>query len=246
MENALLPISAVIAAGGRGSRLAPLTDFLPKPLLHVGGRPILDWLIDHLIQQGIDDITLTVGYRADQIMNHVGQGLERGLCFRYICEDKPMGDVGVLGTTTDWQHDYILLINADLFTNVNIQTLYQELVLHDADMVLATFQYSVRIPWGILDVIGNEVHYIREKPELLFQANAGIYLFKRALLSLIPANEPFNAWSLVSRTIQAGFKTISIPIDGYWYDIGNVAEYKRVNALVASQEHLAEQLHLAS
>ncbi len=240
-----LPVSAVVAAGGRGSRLSPLTDSTPKPLLEVGGRPVIDWLLDHLVGQGIRDITVTVGYRAEQIMEHLGDGRDRGLRLRYLREEVPMGDAGVLGRPLQWNHDHLLLINADLYTDVNVRTLYADLLANEADMAVSSFRHEVSIPWGILDVEEARVRSICEKPRLVFQANAGIYLFRRSLLSLIPLNAPYKAWNLVSDAVQAGSKIVSVPMDGYWYDIGSLAEYEKVNALVAQQERMPDRMSAA-
>lgn len=231
--RSVLPIDAVIMAGGKGVRLRPLTDNTPKPLLKVGDKPIIEYNIDLLGRYGIQNITITLKYLGQQIVDTYGNGHDRGLQIDYIWEDEPLGTIGAISLVESFTHDTILVMNSDLLTNINVEELYEKFVETDASMTVATVPYKVSVPYGILEYEGDRVSSLREKPTYIYQANAGIYLIKKSALALIPRSQHFNATDLMSALIQQG-KTVSyFPILGYWLDIGKHEDFQKAQSDVA-------------
>lgn len=225
-----LPIDAVLMAGGKGERLRPLTLDTPKPLLKVDGKPIIDYNIENLEHYGISNISITVNYLADQIEKHFEE-LGRISNSSYACvrEDKFLGTMGAVRFVESWNNDTVLLMNSDLFTNINIEAFYMEFIKSGADMCIAGVPYNVSIPYGIFEFDENEnVIGMKEKPSYYYYANAGIYLFKREIIKYIPENIMFHATDMIQLLIQEGKKVTKFPIAGYWIDIGKPEDFKKV------------------
>ena len=219
-----LPIDAVLMAGGKGERLRPLTEKTPKPLLHVGGKAIIDHNIDRLISYGISHISVTVNYLKEQIEDHFAE--PRGeVKVNTVREPKYLGTIGSIRFVDTFYNDTILVMNSDLFTNIDYEDFYLHFKEHDAEMSVAAVPYNVSIPYGILDLNGRNIHGIIEKPQYTYYANAGIYLIKRRALDEIPADTFFNATDLVEKLIEKNKKVVRYPLAGYWIDIGNPDEY---------------------
>jgi dTDP-glucose pyrophosphorylase len=214
----LLPVDAVIMAGGTGSRLLPLTKTTPKPLLQVGGKPILAHNLDRLRSFGISRINITVNYLGDQIIRFAQEYDVRIQC---VTEPLPLGTVGALTLVEKWESNSILLINSDLLTNLDYEDFFFEFERTNADMIVAAIPYPLKVPYAILETHGNSIVALKEKPEYTFQANTGIYLLKRDILSLIPKNTFFDATDLMSKLIEAKMKLVYYPMTRYWLDIGN-------------------------
>lgn len=227
-----LPLDAVLMAGGKGERLRPLTLTTPKPLLKVGDKPIIDYNIDNLIHYGIDHINVTVNYLAEQIEAHFSNE-KQGIKIRCIREgEKFLGTVGGVQYISDWHNDVILLMNSDLFTNINLEDFYLHFLKHNADMSVAALPYNVNIPYGILDIENTRnVVGIREKPSYYYYASAGIYLLKKELLDFIPKNKYYDATDFLMDLIKAKRKVIRFPISGYWIDIGKPADFQKVQEI---------------
>lgn len=231
-----LPIDAVLMAGGKGERLRPLTLNIPKPLLKVGGKAIIDYNIDNLMHCGIDNINVTVNYLAEQIEEHFSTEKD-GIQIKCIREgEKFLGTIGGVQYIHDWHNDVILLMNSDLFTNINLEEFYLHFLKNGADMSVAAMPYNVNIPYGILDIENKrDIIGIKEKPSYYYYANAGIYLFKRSLLDLIPHNTFYDATDFLTDLIARQYKVIRFPISGYWIDIGKPADFQKVQEIA---EHL--------
>ncbi len=223
-----IPADVIIMAGGRGQRLMPLTAKVPKPMLHVGDKPILEHNIDRLIKFGIKNIYLSVNYLADNIMDYFGDGNTRDVSIKYIHEDKPLGTLGSVKLAESLEHDYLLVMNSDILTNIDYANFFQTFIRSDADMAVATTSYQVEVPYGVLEVDGdNKVNSLKEKPRYTYYSNAGIYLVKKELLTMVPDNEFFNVTDLMDALIRTGKKLISYPILGYWLDIGKHEDYEK-------------------
>jgi dTDP-glucose pyrophosphorylase len=223
-----IPVDAVLMAGGKGERLSPLTLNTPKPLLKVANKPIIDYNIENLIHYGIENINITVNYLAEQLEKHFEKpyNSQQIKCFR---ETEFLGTIGSLNIINDWKNDTILLMNSDLFTNINLESFYLHFKRYDADMSVAAMPYNVNIPYGIFEIENTrEIKAIKEKPNYHYYANAGIYLFKRELLSLIPQDHFYNATDFMENLIKLKKKVIRFPIAGYWIDIGNPEDFKNV------------------
>lgn len=227
-----LPIDAVLMAGGKGERLRPLTEKTPKPLLPVGGKAIIDHNVEKLITYGVKHINVTVNYLAEQIEKHFAdpRGDVQVECFR---EPKFLGTIGSIKYVKEFYNDTILVMHSDVFTNIDFEDFYLHFKEHNADMSVCAIPYSVKVPYGIFRLEGKrDIKEVIEKPTYDYYANAGIYLFKRELLDLIPEDVMFHSTDLLNAAVAAGKKVIRFPLNGTWIDIGNPQEYNRANELV--------------
>lgn len=227
-----LPIDAVLMAGGKGERLRPLTEKTPKPLLPVGNKAIIDHNIDWLISFGVKHISVTVNYLKEQIEEHFRE--PRGdIQVQTVREPMYLGTIGSMRLVKEFYNDTILVMNSDLFTNINYEDFYFHFKEHDADMSVAAVPYSVSIPYGIFQLEGKrEVKGIIEKPTYDYYANAGIYLIKKSVLGYIPENIMFHSTQLLEKLIEDGKKVIQFPLNGTWIDIGSPQDFKRANDMV--------------
>lgn len=227
-----LPVDAVLMAGGKGERLRPLTEKTPKPLLKVGDKCIIDHNIDRLIANGVKHINVTVNYLGEQLEEHFKES--RGeVKVQTVREPKYLGTIGSIRFVKDFYNDTILVMNSDLFTNINYEDFYLHFKEHDADMSVAAVPYSVQVPYGIFKIEERRnITGLVEKPTYDYYANGGIYLIKKSALDLIPEDTFFNATDLIEALIAASRKVIRFPLNGTWIDIGNPQEYKRANELV--------------
>lgn len=226
-----LPIDAVLMAGGKGERLRPLTEKTPKPLLTIGEKAIIDHNIDRLISYGINHINVTVNYLKEQIEEHYHEP-RNGIKIETIREPRFLGTIGSVKFVKRFFYDTVLLMNSDLFTNIDYEDFYLHFQQHEAEMSVAAVPYNVSIPYGILDLDGRIIKGLLEKPKYNYYANAGIYLIKRRALDEIPDGEFFNATDLVEKLISEGKKVIRYPLNGTWIDIGNPQEYQKAQDLV--------------
>ncbi len=226
-----LPIDAVLMAGGKGERLRPLTLTTPKPLLPVGNKAIIDYNVERLISYGVTDINVTVNYLREQIEEHFSKEIN-GTKVNCIREPQFLGTIGSIKFIKEFHHNTILLMNSDLFTNVNYEDFFMHFVKHNAEMSVATIPYSVNVPYGIFELDGRNIKGIKEKPSYNYYANAGIYLLKKEVLDYIPDDTFFNATDLIEKLISLGKNVIRFPLTGYWIDIGKPEEYKKAQDLV--------------
>ncbi len=226
-----LPIDAVLMAGGKGERLRPLTEKTPKPLLPVGGKAIIDHNIDRLIANGVKHINVTVNYLGEQLEEHFSE--PRGeVQVHTVREPKFLGTIGSIKFVKEFHNDTVLVMNSDLFTNINYEDFFLHFKEHNAEMSVAAVPYTVSVPYGIFDLDGREIHGLIEKPTYNYYANAGIYMIKRRALDEIPDDTFFNATDLIEKLIAEGKKVIRFPLNGTWIDIGNPQEYQKANELV--------------
>lgn len=230
-QKSYLPIDAVLMAGGKGERLRPLTEKKPKPLLPVGNKCIIDYNVDRLMNYGVRHISVTVNYLKEQIEDHFSQ-LRDGLKVNTIREPKFLGTIGSVRFVKEFYNDTILVMNSDLFTNINYEDFYLHFKEHDAEMSVAAVPYTVSVPYGIFDLEGRNIQGLIEKPTYNYYANAGIYLIKRSALDEIPNDTFFNATDLIEKLIAEGKKVIRFPLNGTWIDIGNPQEYQKANEIV--------------
>lgn len=226
-----LPVDAVMMAGGKGERLRPLTEKTPKPLLPVGDKAIIDHNVDRLINYGIKHISVTVNYLKEQIEEHY-QEPRNGIQIQTVREPKFLGTIGSIKFVPKFYNDTVLLMNSDVFTNIDYEDFFLHFQQHDAEMSVAAIPYNVSIPYGILDLDGRNIQGLLEKPKYTYYANAGIYLIKRRALDEIPNDTFFNATDLVEKLIAEGKKVIRYPLNGTWIDIGNPQEYQKAKDLV--------------
>jgi dTDP-glucose pyrophosphorylase len=223
----ILPIDAVIMAGGVGSRLMPLTKDVPKPMLLVGGKPIMEYNVDLLRSFGISNLTLSVKYLKEVIQDYYQDGASKEMAINYITEDEPLGTIGAVNQIKEFYNDYVLVMNSDLLTNLNLAKMFEELTNNKADMIVATTDYQVKIPYGVIESDGNQIIALKEKPTYTYYSNAGIYIFKKELTKLIPKDTYFNATDFLEKLMAEGKKVLHYPIKQYWLDIGKHADYEQ-------------------
>ena len=222
-----LPIDAVIMAGGRGKRLQPLTDSIPKPLLKVGDLPIMEHNLDRLVMFGIDDFWVSVKYLGDQIQNYFGDGKNKNINIEYVWESDPLGTIGAVSKINNFKHDYVLVTNSDLLTNVDYEHFFLEFIKQEADLAVLTIPYQVTIPYAVLETEKERVKSFKEKPTYTYYSNGGIYLMKKEVLDYIPQNSFFNATDLMEEIILKDKKIISFPFSGYWLDVGKHEDFEK-------------------
>ncbi len=222
-----LPVDAVIMSGGRGQRLKPLTDKVPKPLLKVGEKSIIEHNLDRLALYGIDDFWVSLRYLGEQIEQKLGNGDDRNVRIEYVWENEPLGTIGAVSKIKNFHHDYILVTNSDLLTNVDYEKFFLEFLTSNADLAVLTIPYQVNVPYAVLETKNRVVKSFKEKPTYTYYSNGGIYLFKKQVLKLIPDNTFFNSTDLMESLIQKKYNVISYPFSGYWLDIGKHEDFQR-------------------
>lgn len=229
--KAILPLDAVIMAGGKGERLRPLTLTTPKPLLPVGNKAIIDHNVDRLIAFGVKNISVTVNYLAEQLEEHYREP-RQDVQIQCVREPKFLGTMGAVRLVKEFHNDVVLVMNSDLFTDIDFEDMYLHFIENEADMSIAAVPYTVSIPFGICDLDGRDVKGIVEKPTYNYYANAGIYMMRQEVLNRIPQNEFFNATDLIEALVQSQNKVIRYPLKGTWIDIGSMSEYEKAKDLI--------------
>lgn len=174
-----VPVSVMIMAGGFGNRLKPLTDNIPKPMLKIGEKPMIENIIDQLIKYGIQDFHISVRHLKNQIKEYLGKGVKKGIKISYVEEDEPLGTLGSLKLMKNIEEDNILLINSDILTNLNFNDFFEKFQDCDALMSVVGVGHNVVVPYAVIESKNEIVKSIREKPKFTYQSNAGIYLLKK-------------------------------------------------------------------
>ena len=223
----VLPIDVVLMAGGKGLRLRPLTETTPKPLLKVGNKAIIDYNVERLIHYGVENIHVNINYLAEQIESHFANE-KNGIKITCVREPKYLGTMGSVKFIKNFNHEMVLVMNSDLFTNIDFEEFYIHHIEQGADISVAAIPYSVSVPFGILELDEKNIRGLREKPTYNYYANGGIYLVKRKLFDLIPEDTFFDATEFIEMLIVQGYKVVYFPLIGYWIDIGKPEDYKKV------------------
>ena len=222
-----LPLDAVIMAGGMGTRLKPLTEKTPKPLLKIGKKPIMEHNLDRLALYGIDDFWVSVKYLGEQIEGYFGNGDSKDIQIKYVWENEPLGTIGAVSKIESFNHDYVLLTNSDILTNLDYEHFFLDFLKQKADLSVVTIPYKVDIPYAVLETSNGHVLNLREKPTYTYYSNGGIYLIKKTALKFLPKGEFFNATDLMEKLIEEKKKVISYPLSGYWLDIGKHEDFEK-------------------
>ena len=224
----VIPASAMIMAGGRGERLRPMTDTLPKPLLKVGDKPIIEWNIDRLIKFGITKFYISIRYLGDAIIDYFGDGTNKNVSIEYIREDEPLGTLGSCSHINEQGYKHLLVMNSDLLTNIDFEDFFNFYMSTRSQMAVASIPYKVNIPYGIMKLNDDDiVTGLEEKPTYTYYANAGIYMINENLIDRIPKNQFYNATDLMQHLIDHSGKLVHYPILQYWLDIGKYEDYNR-------------------
>ena len=219
----------VLMAGGLGTRLRPLTNDTPKPLLKVGDKPIIETIIQGFVKYGFKNFILSVNYKAEMFKEYFGDGSKFGVNIEYIDEKKRLGTAGALSLMREKLKDDFFVMNGDLLTNVNFENLLKFHKESKADGTMCVREYDFQVPYGVVEVEDGNIKAITEKPVHKFFVSAGIYMLNPSVLQYIPDNEFFDMPTLFEKLIEQKRNAISFPIREYWLDIGRVEEYKRAN-----------------
>lgn len=230
--HALLPIDAVLMAGGLGERLRPLTNDCPKPLLKVGGKAIIDYNIDALLACGVHHIDIAVRYLAERIEEHVADKYP-GRGVRCVREQQRLGTFGALSLIDDFENDDVLVMNSDLLTTIDFGAMYEHHRTSGAAATVAVTPYTVSVPFAIMQTEADRVTGMMEKPTYNYFANAGVYIVKRSMLNLLKRGEYMDAPDFLTLLIDSGHKVSHFRIDGTWIDIGSPDDYRYACELMA-------------
>jgi dTDP-glucose pyrophosphorylase/CBS domain-containing protein len=221
-----LPLRAIVMAGGYGTRLRPLTESVPKPMLPVGEGPLLERIVRQLQQAGIRRVNLATHYKADVIEQHFGDGRQFDVDIAYVTEDEPLGTAGALRLLSA-SDEPILVMNGDIVTRVDFRAMLDFHRAHAADMTVAVRSLDVPLPYGVVRTNGVDVVGVLEKPSVTYLINAGLYLLNADVCALVPTEGPYHMTDLIDRTIAHGRRVVSFPIREYWRDIGGGEDYER-------------------
>lgn len=225
--------AAVIMAGGFGTRLRPHTDSVPKPMLPMGGRPLLERTVERLRAAGIHNVRMTTHYLGDSIASHFGDGSAFGVEISYLREESPLGTAGGLASLRHSAQP-LLVINGDILTKVDFQAMLAFHREQRSELTVGVRTYELQVPYGVLDCVGERVTAFREKPVQRCLVNAGIYLVEPSALGLIPEGQRFDMSDLVQRLLGEGRTVVSFPIIEYWIDVGRIGDYERAQADVGN------------
>ena len=233
----MLPIDAVLMAGGRGERLRPLTLKTPKPLLPVGGKPIIDYNIDELEHCGVERIFVTTNYMAEKIEKYLSQRSGRA-AVQCVREPKRLGTMGSLSLIDDIRSENVLMMNSDLLTDIDFEALYTHHVSHKSDLTIAGVPYTVSVPYALMRIKGGRVKSLEEKPTYNYFANGGVYIIKKKLIDRLEKGEYMDAPDFISTLISSGGKVGCYPVEGTWIDIGTPDDYRYANELMERRERM--------
>jgi len=217
----------ILMAGGLGTRLRPLTEDVPKPLLKIGNKPILETIIENFAKYGFINITISVNYKADMIKEYFGDGSALGVNIDYIEETKRLGTAGALSLIQERPQEPFFVMNADLLTNVNFEHLLDFHLMEHSVATMCVREYDYQVPYGVIETDGSCITSIEEKPIHKFFVNAGIYALSPQVFEYIPKNEFYDMPTLFENIIQDKLKSISFPIHEYWLDIGRMSDFER-------------------
>ncbi|GAB5491165.1 MAG: nucleotidyltransferase family protein [Phototrophicaceae bacterium] len=222
-----LPIDACIMVGGIGSRLRPLTNDTPKPMLEVGGRPMLEWIIESLTKQGVNDFYLATHYKAEVIRNHFRDGSQLGINIQYVHEEHLTGTAGPLSKIKDWKRP-LLVSNGDILTRVNFQEMWRYHQETNAMMTVGMREYTVTIPYGTLELDGTQIKDIHEKPSIVSFVNAGMYILDPSVVEYLEDEDAYlDMPDLIMKLINDSKTVSGFPITEYWLDIGQHRQFEQ-------------------
>ncbi len=226
---------AVIMAGGLGTRLRPLTYAIPKPLLPIGDRPILEILLTQLARGGFRQVFISTGYKGDLIKSYFGDGHRFGLVLRYVEEKEPLGTAGALGLVRDELTQPFLMVNGDILTRFDFGAFIARHAESGAELTAAAVRHEITIPYGVIRSNGETIAEVVEKPTETRLVLGGIYAMSPpALRHLPPAGERVDVPELIGRAIRGGGKVLYQPIDAFWMDVAKMDDFERARQELAT------------
>jgi dTDP-glucose pyrophosphorylase len=221
------PNKVILMLGGLGTRLRTLTEKTPKPLLKVGGKPIVETIIENFKKCGFKNFVFCVNYKAEQIVEYFGNGEKFGINIEYVYENKRMGTAGALSLLTQKPKESFFVMNGDLLTNVNFEYMLEYHKENKAIATMAVREYEYQVPFGVVETEENIIKSIKEKPIKKFFVSAGIYILEPETIDYIPKNEFYDMPILFEALIKNNKKTVSFPLREYWLDIGRIEEFEK-------------------
>jgi len=219
-------MKAIILAGGLGTRLKPFTEVIPKPLLPIGEKAVLEIQIEHLEEYGFNQIYLATNFKSRYIQNFFGDGSQYGVDLKVSKEDKPLGTVGPLSLLKDQLDKHFLVMNGDILTRLNFTNMYKFALEKEAKLTIGVKKILTPFRFGNIESVGDYVTNIEEKPDIETNVLAGIYVMSPEIFSYIPDNEPFGMDQLIRRMLEEGDPIAKYQISEYWLDIGVIDDYK--------------------
>lgn len=226
IENEKKNNPVFLMAGGFGKRLAPLTDEMPKPLLKIGSKPILEIIMDKFIDQGFNNFYISTHFLAEKIVDHFGDGSLKGVSIEYIHEKKPMGTAGSLGLLPhDKINSPIIMMNGDLLSKVNFTDLLSYHNDKPGEITMCISEYEFQIPYGVINIDKERLKGIDEKPSQKFFINAGIYVVEPSIIKKVKNNEYIDMPTLLDGMIEDGIEINVFPIHEYWLDVGKIDDF---------------------
>lgn len=220
----------VLMVGGLGTRLRPLTEHTPKPMLKVGDKPILETIILNFKKYGFTNIVLSVSYMSEVIEEYFKDGSDFGVHIEYVHEEKRMGTAGALSLIREKLNEPFFVMNGDLLTNINFEHMMEYHITNSAVATMGVREYDFQVPYGVVNVDGIDIQSIEEKPIHSFFVSGGIYILSPDTLMFIPNDEFFDMPTLFEKLIAENKKSISFPIREYWLDIGRIEEFEKANS----------------
>lgn len=233
----LLPLSAILMAGGKGERLRPLTETTPKPLLQIDGKAIIDYNIEALSRVGVADVTVTTRYLAEKIHEHFAAPVA-GIQVKCVTETMPLGTIGSASLVELPESGDTLVMNSDLLTTISFEDMYLKHVSTEAAITIAAVPYTVSVPYAILATDSDRVVSLQEKPTYSYYANAGIYIIANRLLRGLPHDSRTDATDLIEQTIASGEKVVYYPVDGTWIDVGSPVDFTHAAEMMRHHNNL--------
>lgn len=218
-------MKAVIQCGGKGTRLLPHTSILPKPLMPIGSRPVLELVLKWLRRNGIKDVFITTGYLGHLIRSVCGDGSQWNMRITYTQEVEPLGTIGPLSLVREHLDEPFLVLNGDVLTDLNLNQLVSWHRRHDGTLTIATANRPTKMDFGVIEEVNGRVTEFREKPELSHLVSMGIYCMDPAVLDRIPSGVPFGFDDLMFQMIEEGISVNVFKHNGMWLDIGRVEDF---------------------
>ena len=219
----------ILMVGGLGTRLRPLTENTPKPMLKVGNKPILQTIVEKFAEYGYVNIVMCVNYKSHIIQDYFKDGKEFGVSIEYILEEQRMGTAGALSLLTEKPTEPFFVMNGDLLTNVNFEHLHNFHLSNNSMGTMCVREYDFQVPYGVVNIENSKIINIKEKPTHKFFVSAGIYMLSAEILEYIPKNEFYDMPTLFEKIISENKNAISFPLREYWLDIGRMEEYQKAN-----------------
>jgi len=219
----------VLMVGGRGERLRPLTEKTPKPMLKVGGRPILETIVMRFVNSGFKNITMCLGYKSNLIQEYFKDGKDFRANIDYVIEDERMGTAGALSLLKTRPNSSFFVMNGDILTNIDFEAMLKFHKKNNSFATMSLREYDITVPYGVVEIEDEDIISIQEKPIHTFHVNAGIYMLEPDIIDFIPKNEFYDMPELFKDLLKENQKLTCFPLREYWLDIGRISDYERAN-----------------